>query len=70
MTELGNGWYCLTTGDIPKNIDCAEFMRVRFSMDSDWCRMSVWIYGVQYKHKYSLHLDCFETKSNVDNVFN
>ena len=45
--ELGNGWYCLTTGDIPKNIDCTEFMRVRFTVDSDWRLTSVWIYGVR-----------------------
>ena len=49
-----------------KNIDCAEFMRVRITiLDSDWCRMSVWI---KYKLKYSLDLDCFETKRNVDDV--
>ena len=59
------------TGDIPKNIDWAEFMHVRFTIDSDWRRMSVWIYGVQkYKLKYSLDLDCFETKHIVDDVFN
>ena len=66
MMELGNGWYCSTRGDIPKNIDCTEFICVPFTKNSDWCRMSVW----KYKHKYSLDLDCFETKRNVDDVFN
>ena len=28
------------TGDIPKNIDCAELMRVRLTIDSDWRRMN------------------------------
>ena len=26
---IGNGWYCLPTGDIPKNIDCAAIMFVK-----------------------------------------
>ena len=40
-------------------------MRVRFTIDSDWRRMSVWI---KYKLKYSLDLDCFKTKRDVDDV--
>ena len=71
--EFGNGWYCLTTGDIPKIINCAEFMRIQFTIDSDLGGMSVWIYrvpGTKYKLKYSLDLDCFEAKHNVDDVLN
>ena len=61
----------MTTGDIPKNIDCAELMRERFTIDSDWRRMNVWISGVRNTNsKYSLDLDYFETKRNVDDVFN
>ena len=45
--ELVNGWYCLTTGDIKNNIDCAEFIRVWFTIYSDWRRMCIWIYGVR-----------------------
>ena len=58
-------------GDIPKNIllDCAEFMPVRFTIDSNLGSMTVLIFGVR-NHKYSLYLDCFENKRNVDDVFN
>ena len=36
-------------GDIPKNIllDCAEFMPVRFTIDSNWSSMTVLIFGVR-----------------------
>ena len=71
LMERGNGWYCLTTCDIPKMIECTEFIRVRFTIDSDWSCISVWIYGVQNnEHQHSLDLDFFETKCNVDDVFN
>ena len=39
--ELGDVWNWLRAGDIPKNIDYAEFMRVRITINSDWRRMSV-----------------------------
>ena len=76
MKPRANMWWHLATGDIAwrrvifqKNIDCAEFMRVRFTIDSDWRRMSVWIYGaLKRKHKYSLDLDYFEAKRYVDDV--
>ena len=45
-------------------------MRVRFTIDSDWRRLSVLIYSAKYKLKYSLHLDCFETKRYVMYLFN
>ena len=64
MVELGNRWYCLTKGDIPKNIDCAEFMRVRFTMDSDRGRISVWIYGVLNTNT-NIHLTWIVMKQNV-----
>ena len=66
-----NTWWDLATGDIPKNIDCAEFMRVRFTIDSDWCRMSVWINGeLNTNTKIHLTWKCFETKRNIDDVLN
>ena len=36
-------------GDIPKNIllDCAELMRERFTIDSNWGSMTVLIFGVR-----------------------
>ena len=49
----------MSTDAKTKNIDCEEFMCVQFTIDFDW-RMSV----------YSLDLDCFETKRNIDDVFN
>ena len=47
MKSRPNTWWNLATGDIPKNMDCAKLMRVRFTIDSDWRRMIVWIYRVQ-----------------------
>ena len=56
MKPRPNAWWNVATGDIAwrrvifqnlKIIDCAEFMRVRFTIDSDWRRMSVWIYWVR-----------------------
>ena len=38
------GWNMATT-IFQKNIDCAEFMCVRFTIDSEWRRMSVSICG-------------------------
>ena len=51
-----NTWWNLSTGDSAwrrviflKEIDCAEFMRERFTKNSDWRRINVWIYGVRNK---------------------
>ena len=44
----------------PKNINCAELMRIRFTRDSDWRHLSIWLYGT-WNHKYSLDLDCLIT---------
>ena len=73
--ELGNGWYCLTTGDIPKHIDCAELMRVWFIIDSDWRLVSVWINGVPYIN-LDIHLNwivlkpcIFLTRKPMSSVF-
>ena len=41
-------------------------MRVRFTMNDE--RFNLW--STKYKLKYSLDLDCFETKHNVDDVKN
>ena len=57
VVELDDGWYCLITGDIPKNIDYAELMRAQFTIDFYWHHLCVCKYG---KHK-SLDMHCFET---------
>ena len=57
---LDDGW-------CSKNIDRVEFMRVRFWLAS-YERLD--IRSAKYKHKYSLNLDRFKTKCNVDDVFN
>ena len=57
---LDDGW-------CSKNIDRVEFMRVRFWLES-YERLD--IRSAKYKHKYSLNLDRFKTKCNVDDVFN
>ena len=44
MKTSPNTWWNSATGDIDY---CAEFMRIRFTIDSDWRRMSVWIYRVR-----------------------
>ena len=72
MIELVNGLYCLTTGYIPKNIDCVELMRVRFTIDSDRNRMNFNFVFTEYEIQSQIlpQLACFETKRNVDDVFN
>ena len=60
MIELGNGWHSLTTGDIPK-----KYWLRRIYASTVHHRF--WLTNLQSK-KYSLDLDCFETKRNVDNV--
>ena len=57
----------LATSDIKRNIDCAEFMCIRFTMASYEC-LNLW--STKHKLKHSLDLDCFETKLNVENAFN
>ena len=52
-------WWC------SKNIDSAKFMRVGFTIDSERRRLNVG----KYKHKFSIDLECFETRRHV-NVFN
>ena len=54
----------LDDGRCSKNIDCAEFMRVRFTIDSDWSRMSVQIYGVLNTNT-NIHLTWIVLKPNV-----
>ena len=39
---LNDGWYSKK-----QNIDCTEFMPARFIIDSNWLRMTVWIYRVR-----------------------
>ena len=41
-------------------------MRVRIIIDSDWSYERLNLRSTKYKHKYSLDLDCFETKRNVE----
>lgn len=53
--EVCNGWYCY---EIPKNIECAEFIRWAFEYTKYKC-----------KRNFFLDLDCFKTKCNVDDVF-
>ena len=54
-----------------KKIDCAEFMRVRFTIDSDWRRMSVYFQEYEIQTQiFTQDLNCIETKRNVDDVFN
>ena len=55
---LDDAWYS------QKNIDCAEFMRVRFYIDSDSPRMSVWIYGVRNTNS-NIHSTWIVYKPNV-----
>ena len=51
MKTRPNTWWNSATGDIDY---CAEFMRIRFTIDSDWRRMSVWIYRVRLgRHWFS-----------------
>ena len=49
---------------IPKIIHCPELMRIRFTIDSDWRCMSIWIYGVWYT-KSNIHLTWIVLKPNV-----
>ena len=55
--ELGDGWYS-------KNIDSAEFMRVRIIIDTDWRRMSVWIYGERITNS-NINLTWIDLKPKV-----
>ena len=63
-------WWNLATGDIAwrrvilKKIDCAEFMRVRFTIDSDLRLMSIWIYGVRNTNS-NIHLTGIVLKPNL-----
>ena len=62
MKPRPNTWWNLATGDITclrvifkKNIDCAEFMCIRFTIDSDWRRY--WASGfTEYKIHSLLNL--------------
>ena len=58
-------------GRYSKNIDYAEFLHVRFTLNSEWRRMSVWIYGVRNTNS-NIHLTWIVLKPNVnlDGVFN
>ena len=69
--ELGNGWYCLTTVDIPKKYwlrrTYARNVHHRFWL-APYERLN--LRSTKYKLKHSLDLNCFEIKRNVDDVFN
>ena len=41
VIEHDNGWYLLTKGDIPRNIECAEFMPVQFTINSLHERLNI-----------------------------
>ena len=66
VMELCNGRYCLTTVYIPKYIDRAEFY-ARTVHHRFWL---VELRATKYKLKLSRNLDSFETKRNIDDVFN
>ena len=68
--EISNGWYCLTTVIFQINIDCAELCAYGSPLILTGV---VWAFEFtenEIKTKNSLDKDCFETKRDVDDVFN